>query len=74
MNNASKLYETIKDFSEPALAEILDFAEFLRQKQMLMRTDADEALLTSIVGGLENSETFRGDSLGQQFRMRDEWS
>lgn len=74
MNNAGKLYETIKDFSEPALVEILDFAEFLRQKQMLMRTESSDALLTSIVGGLENSETFKEDSLGQQLRMRDEWN
>ena len=74
MNSAGKLYEAIKDFSEPTLAEVLDFAEFLRQKQSPIQAETDDALLTSLAGGLENSETFKGDSLSLQKRMRDEWN
>jgi hypothetical protein len=74
MNNASKLYEAIKDFSEPALAEVVDFAEFLRQKQLPAQSVADDDSLESLVGGLEDSETFGADALSLQHRIRDEWN
>jgi hypothetical protein len=35
MNTAEKLYALSKDFPEPILAELIDFAEFLRQKNKL---------------------------------------
>lgn len=74
MNNASRLYEAIKDFSEPVLAEVVDFAEFLRQKQLPTQPVADDASLESLAGGLEDSETFNADSLSLQNRIRDEWN
>jgi hypothetical protein len=70
-DNASRLYDAIKDLSEPELAEVLDFAEFLRQKQSPTQAEADDVLLTSLVGGLENSETFKGDSLTLQKKIPD---
>ncbi len=33
MNTAERLYQVTKELSEPVLVELLDFAEFLRQKK-----------------------------------------
>ena len=32
MTTAEKLYKAVKDLPEPVIAELLDFAEFLRSK------------------------------------------
>ena len=34
MTTTEKLYEAVKDLPEPVIAEILDFAEFVRQRKM----------------------------------------
>ncbi|MBP7491067.1 MAG: DUF2281 domain-containing protein [Rhodoferax sp.] len=75
MNATQKLYEVIKDFSDPVLAEVIDYAEFLRHKQQRDAPviEVDEPLLT-LAGGLETSETFKLHSLLIQARMRDEWN
>jgi len=74
MSTTSKLYETIKDFPEPVLAEILDFAEFLRDKRISARGLASDEPLSKLAGGLENSRNFAEDPLALQIRMRDEWN
>ncbi len=33
MTTAEKIYRTVKELPEPALREVLDFAEFLKQKK-----------------------------------------
>lgn len=72
MNAASRLLEAIKGLSEPVLAEVVDFAEFLRAKQQPQPSSTDEPLL-SLAGGLEHSKCFTGDLVALQARMRDEW-
>lgn len=72
MNAASRLLEAIKGLSEPVLAEVVDFAEFLRAKQEPQANSTDAPLL-SLAGGLEHSKCFSGDLVALQAKMRDEW-
>ena len=73
MTTAEKLYNTAKELPEPVIAEILDFAEFLRKKRVVGDVAARKEMLIDLAGGLENSKTFSGDLLGIQKRLRDEW-
>jgi len=54
------------------LAELIDFAEFLRQKTALHQSSGSGSLL-ELMGGLENSATFAGSPLEIQRKMRHEW-
>jgi len=74
MTTTEKLYKTVQDMPEPILAELLDFAEFLRKKMIAKKTNLMNALLLDLKGGLENSATFSGDSLSIQKRLRNEWN
>ena len=74
MTTTEKLYKTVQDMPEPILAELLDFAEFLRKKMISKNTNPINALLLDLKGGLENSTTFSGDSLSIQKRLRDDWN
>jgi hypothetical protein len=74
MNATSRLFEVIKDLSEPVLAEVVDFAEFMRDKQRHAQTIVKEEPLLDLAGGLEYSKCFTGDLLALQVRMRDEWN
>lgn len=73
MSTTSRLYEAIKDFPDPVLSEIVDFAEFLRERRLCIRSPASDEPLSKLAGGLESSENFAGDPLALQVRMRDEW-
>ena len=73
MTTAEKLYNTAKELPEPVIAEILDFAEFLRKKRVVGDVAARKEMLIDLAGGLENSKTFSGDLLAIQKRLRDEW-
>lgn len=73
MTTTEKLYEAVQDLPEPVIAEILDFAEFLRSKMRNRPANASDELLVNLMGGLENSVTFAGESLAIQKRLRDEW-
>ena len=74
MTTAEKLYKTVQDMPEPILAELLDFAEFLRAKMSDRQSRSTNELLIDLRGGLENSATFAGDPLVIQKRLRDEWN
>ncbi|NOU01169.1 MAG: DUF2281 domain-containing protein [Gallionella sp.] len=74
MTTTEKLYKTVQDMPEPILAELLDFAEFLRTKMLDKKSHSSNELLIDLKGGLENSTTFAGDPLVIQKRLRDEWS
>ena len=74
MSTTSRLYEAIKDFPDQVLAEIVDFAEFLRDKRLLSPPVASDESLTKLAGGLENSVNFAEEPLSLQARMRDEWN
>jgi len=73
MTTAERLYNTAKELPEPLVAEILDFAEFLRKKKAVSDVTARKEMLIDLAGGLENSKTFSGDLLEIQKRLRDEW-
>lgn len=73
MTTTEKLYKAVQDLPEPVIAEILDFAEFLRGKMIHGHAHSNDELLVDLMGGLENSATFAGDPLVIQKRLRDEW-
>lgn len=73
MTTTEKLYKAVQDLPEPVIAELLDFAEFLRGKLNHKQAHSSEELLVDLMGGLENSVTFTGESLAIQKRLRDEW-
>lgn len=73
MTTTEKLYKTVQDLPEPVIAELLDFAEFLRSKMRNKSANSGDELLVDLMGGLENSFTFAGESLVIQKRLRDEW-
>ena len=74
MSTTSRLYEAIKDFPDPVLAEIVDFAEFLRERRLNLHSSSSDEPLIKLAGGLENSQSFADDPLVLQTRMRDEWN
>ena len=73
MTTTEKLYEAVQDLPEPVIAEILDFAEFLRSKMRNRSANSTDEMLVDLMGGLENSVTFAGNSSMIQKRLRDEW-
>ena len=73
MTRTEKLYKALQDLPEPVIAELLDFAEFLRSKMRNRPADSSDELLVDLMGGLENSVTFAGESLLIQKQLRDEW-
>lgn len=74
MTTAEKLYEALKGLPEPAIAELLDFAEFLRTRKLREKPQTKNDLLIELQGGLENSATFADTPLSIQKRLRDEWN
>jgi hypothetical protein len=73
MNTAQQLYEVSKALPEPVLAELLDFAVFLSQKQARTSVADSGASLIELEGGLEGSVAFAGNPIDLQERLRDEW-
>ncbi|NTW69848.1 MAG: DUF2281 domain-containing protein [Chlorobiaceae bacterium] len=73
MTTAEKLYKTAKELPEPLVAEILDFAEFLRKRRVVGAVADRKEMLIDLAGGLERSKTFSGDLVEIQQRMRNEW-
>ena len=74
MTITETLYEVVKDFPEPIIAELLDFAEFLRIRKLHTPTPESTELLVELKGGLECSATFADDPLAIQERLRNEWN
>ena len=68
-----RLWEATRTLTEPMLAEVLDFAEFLRTKQARTDSKPVDADLASLCGGLEQSKTFSGSPLIIQQELRNEW-
>lgn len=73
MTTTEKLYKAVQNLPEPVIAEILDFAEFLRSKLRNKSVTTSDELLLNLTGGLENSVTFTGEPMLIQKRLRDEW-
>ena len=72
MTMVEQLYEVGSKLPAPALAELLDFAEFLRQKSLPPKS-GQRVSLAELGGGLEDSATFAGSHLELQEKMRREW-
>ena len=70
---AERLLETAQALPEPLLAEVLDFAEFLRARHAKAASESGSRDLLDLCGGLEHSETFRESPEVIQRRLRDEW-
>ena len=72
MTMVEQLYEVGSKLPAPALAELLDFAEFLRQKSLPPQS-GKLVSLAELGGGLEDSATFAGSPVELQEKMRREW-
>jgi hypothetical protein len=70
---AEKLWEATRTLPEPLLAEVLDFAEFLRTKRGVVGAVEPSTRLAALSGGLEASVSFCADPLMIQQQLRDEW-
>jgi hypothetical protein len=71
MTYAQRIIELAGQLPEPVLAEIVDFAEFLAQKQQKIEGQPLEYL----IGSMKNSPVFAGcDPLEIQQEMRSEWA
>jgi len=70
---SERLFEAAQTLPEPLLAEVLDFADFLRARQVHLLSQPANISLASLCGGLENSKTFSGSPLAIQQQLRDEW-
>jgi len=68
-----RLLEAAQALPEPLLAEVLDFAEFLRAKHAKAASDSGGPDLLELCGGLERSETLQASPEVIQRRLRDEW-
>lgn len=74
MTTADRLYQVTQQLPESMLTELLDFAEFLRQRKLPDGGQAGNLTLLDLQGGLESSVAFSGDPLVIQKKMRDEWN
>ena len=70
---AEKLLEATRTLPEPLLAEVLDFAEFLRAKRGFSENTEPSQRLSALSGGLESSVAFGADPMTIQRQLRDEW-
>ena len=70
---AEKLWDATRTLPESLLAEVLDFAEFLRFKRAPTEHVAPFLRLSDLCGGLEDSLTFNADPMAIQQKLRDEW-
>ena len=70
MSSTKRLHDLIKAFPDAVIAEVVDFAEFLRDKRLTADAPASNEPLIDLAGGLEASANFGGDPLSLQGRMR----
>lgn len=70
---SERLLETIQTLPEPLLAEVLDFADFLRARQRSTNSQPADISLASLCGGLESTTTFSDSPLAIQQKLRNEW-
>ena len=73
MTTVEKLYAAMQGLPEPMIAEVLDFAEFLRMRNLYTKPTDGQSLL-QLSGGLENSATFAVSATAIQEKLRNEWN
>jgi len=69
-----RLLEIAQALPEPLLAEVLDFAEFLRARHAKAASESGGRDLLDLCGGLEDSAVFHEEPDVIQRRLRDEWN
>ena len=69
---SERLLEAVKNLPEPLLAEVLDFADFLRARQKTTDSQPADISLASLCGGLENTQTFSESPLTIQQKLRND--
>jgi len=76
MTIQERILKASEGLPEAVQVELLDFAEFLRLRYQAVtcRVAAKEDSLSTLFGGLEKSETFKGDPVEIQRGLRDEWN
>jgi hypothetical protein len=74
LTTAERLYQVTKQLPEPMLSELLDFAEFLRQRKLPEGGQAGNQSLLDLQGGLEASVAFADTPELIQKKLRDEWN
>lgn len=72
MTIAERLYEVSGKLPLDSQHELLDFAQFLSQKNRLTSSDSTTTL-RALQGGLEDSAVFAGSPMAIQERLRNEW-
>ena len=70
---SERLLEAVQTLPEPLLAEVLDFADFLRSRHTSAASQPADISLASLCGGLENTQTFGESPLTIQQKLRNEW-
>ena len=70
---SERFLEAVRNLPEPLLAEVLDFADFLRARQTSSASLPADISLASLCGGLENTKTFSESPLAIQQKLRNEW-
>lgn len=71
MNTAQRIIETVQALPESDALEVLDFAEYLRQKRA--KEGGRGRPLLDVVDELPDLPSFKGDPVIIQRAMRDEW-
>jgi hypothetical protein len=72
MTMVEKLVDLGRHLPPVALSELLDFAEFLQQKNAVQQSDS-AVRLSALAGGLEHSANFAAAPLAIQEALRREW-
>lgn len=70
---SERLFQSVQNMPEPLLAEVLDFADFLRARHLSKAGQPVDISLASLCGGLENTQTFSESPLAIQQKLRNEW-
>lgn len=70
---SERLFEVASVLPEPLLAEVVDFADFLRARQTNVNSQLGDISLEGLCGGMEDTKTFAGSPLAFQQQLRDDW-
>lgn len=71
--NKEQIVSEINQLPESLQSEVMDFVEFLRVKYQIVPENTNDQSVLDLKGGLEGSETFKGNNVEIQERLRDEW-
>ena len=73
MSTAEKIYDLVQELPSFRQLEILDFANYIAQRNQLLVEDEKPSFL-EFSGVLKESSTFEGDPIEIQRALRNEWN